>query len=133
MLLGMVTELHNDICVNEIGLSGLTDADGLAVGRPSGFVGKVMEPLLSGEFTLKDKWLYEYMRNLLDTENIFLEPSACAAFEGPIKLFAYEETKQYLKLHNLNDKMKNCTQIVWATGGKLVPEEMREEYKNTYL
>lgn len=52
MLLGMATGLHNEICVQDIGLSGLTHADGLAVGRPSGFVGKVVEPLLSGEFTL---------------------------------------------------------------------------------
>lgn len=133
MLLGMATGLHNDISVQDIGLSGLTHADGLAVGRPSGFVGKVMEPLLSGEFTLKDKWLYEYMRGVIDAENIFLEPSACAAFEGPIKLLQYEETKQYIEEHGLADKMKEAAHIAWATGGSLVPEDIREEYKNTYL
>lgn len=133
MLLGMATGLHNDICVQDIGLSGLTHADGLAVGRPSGFVGKVMESLLSGEFTLNDKWLYEYMRALLDTEEIFLEPSACAAFEGPVKLLAYGETREYIKKNGLEDKMKQSTHIAWATGGSLVPEEIREEYKNTYL
>ncbi len=132
MLLGMATGLHNHICVQDVGLSGLTHADGLAVGRPSGFVGKVMEPLLSGEFTLKDKWLYEYMRALLDTEDIFLEPSACAAFEGPVKLMQYEETLSYLKEQGLEDKMGNAVHIAWATGGKLVPQEVREEYKNTY-
>ena len=133
MLLGMATGLHNDICVKDVGLTGLTHADGLAVGRPSGFVGKVMEPLLSGEFTLKDKWLYEYMRACLNTENIFLEPSACAAFEGPVRLMQYEETVNYLNEHGLMDKMGNAAHIAWATGGKLVPEEIREEYKNTYL
>lgn len=133
MLLGMATGLHNDICVQDAGLTGLTHADGLAVGRPSGFVGKVMEPLLSGEFTLKDKWLYEYMRAFLKAEDIFLEPSACAAFEGPAKIMCYEETKDYLKEHGLLDKMKDAVHIAWATGGKLVPEEIREEYKNTYL
>lgn len=133
MLLGMATGLHNDISVKDVGLTGLTHADGLAVGRPSGFVGKVMEPLLSGEFTLKDKWLYEYMRDLLETEDIFLEPSACAAFEGPVKLLQYEETKAYIREHGLQDKMKDAAHIAWATGGRLVPEEIREEYKNTYL
>lgn len=133
MLLGMATGLHNGICVQDVGLTGLTHADGLAVGRPSGFVGKVMEPLLSGEFTLKDKWLYEYMRAMLDTEGIFLEPSACAAFEGPVKLMQYEETKAYIKAHGLADKMERACHIAWATGGKLVPEAIREEYKNTYL
>lgn len=133
MLLGMATGLHNQISVQDIGLTGLTHADGLAVGRPSGFVGKIMEPLLSGEFTLDDKWLYEYMRGLLNTERIFLEPSACAAFEGPVQLLKREETKKYLKKHNLEDKLEDAVHIAWATGGRLVPEEEREEYKNTYL
>ncbi len=133
MILGMATGLHSDICAQDIGLSGQTEADGLAVSRPSGFVGKVMEPLLSGEFTMDDKWLYEYMRALLDTEDIFIEPSACASFEGPVKLLEYEETKNYIKKKALEDKMKNAVHIVWATGGRLVPEKIREEYKNTYL
>ena len=133
MVLGMAIELHNDICVQDVGLSGLTHADGLAVGRPSGFVGKVMEPILSGEFTLEDQWLYEYMRALLDTEDIFIDPSSCAAFEGPLKLTEYEETKKYLEEQNLTDKMQQAVHIAWATGGRLVPEEIREEYKKTYL
>ena len=29
--------------------------------------------------------------------------------------------------------MQNAVHIAWATGGSLVPEEIREEYKNTYL
>ena len=86
MILGMATGLHHEISVQEIGLTGQTHADGLAVGRPSGFVGKVMDPILSGEFTVHDKWLYEYMRALIKSENIFIEPSSCAAFEGPLKL-----------------------------------------------
>lgn len=132
MLLGMASGLHNDVCVQDIGLSGQTHADGLAVGRPSGFVGKVMEPLLSGEFTLEDKSLYAYMRSLLSTEDIFLEPSACAAFEGPVKLLACEETKEYIKQNGLENVMETAAQIVWATGGSLVPEEIRREYENTY-
>lgn len=133
MILGMASELHSDICVQDVGLTGQTHADGLAVGRPSGFVGKVMEPILSGEFTLDDKWLYEYMRQLWKTEGIFIEPSSCAAFEGPRKLSSYEETKNYLKEHHLEEKMESAVHIAWATGGRLVPEEIREEYKNTYL
>ncbi|MGN1267867.1 MAG: D-serine ammonia-lyase [Dorea sp.] len=133
MVLGMATELHNDICVQDVGLSGLTHADGLAVGRPSGFVGKVMETILSGEFTMKDKWLYEYMRALCDTEDIFIEPSACAAFEGPLKLQMYEETRKYIEERHLASKMIQAVHIAWATGGRLVPEAIREEYKQTYL
>lgn len=133
MVLGMASGLHNDICVQDVGLTGLTHADGLAVGRPSGFVGKVMEPILSGEFTMEDRKLYEYMRALLETEDTFIEPSSCAAFEGPTKIMVKEETIKYLEKYNLNSKMDNAVHIAWATGGRLVPEEIRKEYKNTYL
>lgn len=133
MILGMATGLHHEISVQEIGLTGQTHADGLAVGRPSGFVGKVMDPILSGEFTVHDKWLYEYMRALIKSENIFIEPSSCAAFEGPLKLNQHEETRGYLQEHGLLEKLPNAVHIAWATGGRLVPEEIRREYQNTYL
>ena len=61
MLLGVMTGLHNDICVQDIGLSGLTAADGLAVGRPSKFVGKTVARMLAGEFTIEDDNLYRFM------------------------------------------------------------------------
>lgn len=128
MVLGMATGLQSGISVQDIGLTGLTHADGLAVGRPSGFVGTVMKPFLSGAFTVRDERLYDYMRDVMGTEGVFLEPSACAAFQGPVKLNVREETKQYLELNNLADKMGQATHIAWATGGSLVPEEIRREY-----
>lgn len=133
MLLGMATGLQQQIAVQDIGLTGLTHADGLAVGRPSGFVGSVMKPYLSGEFTIRDAKLYDYMRDFLDSENIFLEPSACAAFQGPIQLMKCPETKAYLERNGLTDKMAHAAHIAWATGGSLVPEQIREEYRKTHL
>ena len=133
MLIGMATGLNNEICVQDIGLSGFTHADGLAVGRPSGFVGKVMKPLLSGIFTLGDARLYDYMRELLATEDIFLEPSACAAFEGPMRFNQDQEIRDYVLEKGLIDKMDQAVHIAWATGGKLVPQEIRAEYQRTYL
>ena len=133
MLVGMATGLNQEISVQDIGLTGLTHADGLAVGRPSGFVGRVMKNLLGGEFTIRDGKLYDYMRDLLGTESIFLEPSACASFEGPIQIERNESARKYLQENHLEEKMKNATHIAWATGGSLVPEAIREEYKNTYL
>ena len=73
------------------------------------------------------------MRDLLKTENIFLEPSACAAFQGPVFLNQKRETLNYLEQNHLAGKMDRSTHIAWATGGSLVPDAVREEYKNTYL
>ena len=73
------------------------------------------------------------MRDIVNTENIFLEPSACASFMGVVDLFQYDEGKQYIAKQHLEDKMQNAIHIAWATGGSLVPEEIRKEYMNTYL
>lgn len=126
MLLGMATGLHNGISVQDAGLSGLTQADGLAVGRPSGFVGRVMEPLLSGIFTVDDAALPVYLRELHNTEGIFVEPSAAAAFAGPARLMAEPATREYLEQHGLEPLMADATHIAWATGGALVPPEVRK-------
>ena len=128
MLVGMASGLHDRVCVQDIGLSGRTEADGLAVGRPSSFVGGVMTHLLSGIFTIQDEHLYPYMRELEETEGIFIEPSACAAFEGPAKLLCYPESQAYIRGHGLEGKLGQAVHIAWATGGRLVPESVRAEY-----
>jgi D-serine dehydratase len=132
MLIGMATGLHNDISVQDLGIDGKTHADGLAVGRPSKLVGKMMDYILGGIFTIDDYKLYDYMRYLHETENISIEPSACAAFEG-VKLENTEEGKQYIKKHNLENKMQSAVHIVWATGGSLVPEEINKQFLATRL
>lgn len=132
MGLGMITDLHDKICVQDIGLTGQTEADGLAVSRPSKFVGKTIRHMLAGEFTLEDRKLYGYMGQLSDTEGIFIEPSACAAFEGPVRLLKAKETRRFLEERELLEKMEYSTHIVWATGGSLVPDEVRKEYYKKY-
>ena len=42
-----------------------------------------------------------------------------------------EQKKQIVA--DLAEKMKNATHIAWATGGRLVPQDEREKYCNTYL
>ncbi|WP_423802306.1 D-serine ammonia-lyase [Neobacillus sp. SAB-20_R2A] len=126
MLLGMMTGLHDQISVQDIGLDNLTDADGLAVGRPSGFVGKIIEPFLSGIYTVSDVRLYKLLKDLADSENIYLEPSALAGMIGPVWLAG--EASDYLSRHGLSEKLSQGTHIVWATGGSMVPKEMMEKY-----
>lgn len=132
MLLGMYTEKHDMVCVQDFGIDNKTIADGLAVGRASGFVGKTFEELLSGIFTIDDNRLYEFLSDFADSESIYLEPSACAGFLGPI-LINKEEGKEYIRSHNLFDKMDNSTHIVWGTGGNLVPKEVMNRYYNNGL
>lgn len=114
MILGLVTGLHDKISVKDIGLDNKTDADGLAVGRPSAFVGTLMDKLLSGSFTIEDKKLYDFLKSLYKEENIFLEPSALAGFLGPVLISE--------KYNNAN-----ATHICWGSGGSLVPDENRKE------
>ena len=128
MLVGMASGLHNKISVQDIGLSGLTEADGLAVGRPSSFVGGAMEHMLCGDFTIKDENLYPYMKELVESEGIFIEPSACASFAGPVDLMKHPESRAYVENNLTKEQMVNAVHIAWATGGRLVPEEMRKEY-----
>ena len=133
MVLGMATGLHNQICVQDIGLSGKTHADGLAVGRASSLVGKIMEPLLTGEVTLEDYKIYDYMRDLRDSEGLFIEPSSCAGFEGPVQFARNEAFAPYIEKYGLSEALQNASHIVWATGGKLVPEQVRQAFYETYL
>lgn len=125
MLLGMATGLQDQVSVKDFGIDGHTDADGLAVGRPSAFVGRVVEPMLSGIATIEDRKLYDLMRGLLDKEDIFIEPSSCASFGALIRP---EGMKKYIDKTGLSHKMKNATHIAWATGGNMVPEETRKVY-----
>ncbi|XNM81311.1 pyridoxal-phosphate dependent enzyme [Escherichia coli] len=72
MLLGVHTGLHDRISVQDIGIDNLTAADGLAVGRASGFVGRAMERLLDGFYTLSDRTMYDMLGWLAQEEGIRL-------------------------------------------------------------
>ena len=127
MTLGLATGLHDAIAVRDIGLDGITDADGLAVGRPSKLVGTIMETLLDGCYTIDDSKLYPFLAALADREKIYIEPSACASFTGPALVTS---ASQYLESKGLADKMAAATHILWATGGSMVPDnEMKLYYE----
>ncbi|EPF12904.1 D-serine dehydratase [Cedecea davisae] len=126
MLLGVHTGLHDAISVQEIGIDNLTAADGLAVGRASGFVGRAMQRLLDGFYTAEDQTLYNMLGWLAAEEDIRLEPSALAGMPGPQHVCANEA---YQSMHGLSaEKLNNATHLVWATGGGMVPEAEMEQY-----
>lgn len=126
MLLGIYTGLHDTISVQDIGIDNLTAADGLAVGRASGFVGRAMERLLDGLYTLDDQTLYDMLGWLAQEEGIRLEPSALAGMAGPQHVCA---STDYQQMHGFSaEQLNHATHLVWATGGGMVPEAEMAQY-----
>ena len=114
--LGMMTKLNHRISVQDIGLDGLTAADGLAVSRPSRIAGKIMRTLLLGSVTFNDDDLFTYVSELIDTQKLTVEPSAAAGFTAIKPLMA-----AFPQLAG-----PNVTHIVWATGGEMMPTSERQ-------
>ncbi|HGU9768592.1 TPA: D-serine ammonia-lyase [Morganella morganii] len=126
MLLGVHTGLHDAISVQEIGIDNITAADGLAVGRASGFVGRAMERLIDGYYTIDDAEMYNLLGLLDQTEAIRLEPSALAGMPGCVHV---TRNQAYLQAESLTqERMGNATHLVWATGGGMVPEDEMQKY-----
>ena len=119
MTIGMMTGLHDEVSVSDFGLDNQTAADGLAVGTPSAFVGKTMEPLLEGCYTIADETMFKLLTMLADTEDIRLEPSALAGMTGPIQVIRNE-----VPMANA----ATATHLVWGTGGSMVPENEMNMY-----
>lgn len=124
VLLGMATERYGDVSVRDFDIDGITEADGLACASPSGFVTRMDRNIVSGDFTVDDARLYDFMRMLCETEDIRIEPSSCAAFLGPLQINTQVISRE--KLHN-------STHICWATGGALVPEQVWEDWFSIQL
>lgn len=124
VLLGMATGRYGDVSVRDFDIDGITEADGLACASPSGFVTRMDRNIVSGDFTVDDARLYDFMRVLCETEDIRIEPSSCAAFLGPLQIDAQGIT---------GEKLRNSTHICWATGGALVPEQVWEEWFSIQL
>lgn len=116
MALGMATEMHNAVSVRDFGLDNRTIADGLAVGRASGFVGRFMTPFIDGCFSVKDERMSALLAMLWDKEDIHLEPSALAGMYGPVLL------------GKSGEDILNGIHLVWATGGSMVPPTELEKY-----
>jgi D-serine dehydratase len=78
-----------------------------------------MQTMLSGCFTVEDEKLYPYLAALKDSTGIFIEPSACAAFEG----LQYICGGEYVPAPD-----ENAIHVIWATGGNMVPEDEKTAY-----
>lgn len=119
MFLGVYSGKHDEISVRDIGLDNVTIADGLAVGRPSKFIGRTVERMICGFYTVEDENLYRMLAKLWETEEMKLEPSALAGMIGGYKLQCEQPD------------MPSGTHLVWSTGGNMVPDEVwRKDYEH---
>nr|WP_269750093.1 D-serine ammonia-lyase [Planococcus lenghuensis] len=117
MLIGLATGKMNEVSVQDFGIDNKTEADGLAVGRPSALASPICKDLISGIWTIADAELYRLLALLADSEDLFIEPSAASGLAGPLKVKAAGYAEQ------LQLSMENAVHIVWATGGSFVPED----------
>ena len=104
----------------------VASADGLAVGRASGFVGRAMQRLLDGYYTLTDERMFDYLKEINQQEALQLEPSAVTGLLGPTIVSQQLEYQARLGLDEI--AMENATHLVWATGGSMVPKQEMEAY-----
>lgn len=126
MMLGVHTGLHDQVSVGELGLDTRTVADGLAVGRPSGFVGRSVQGLVDGYYTVTDHRMMSLVRALYACEGMLVEPSAAAALDGPRWV---AQDAEYARRTNLSPRRRaNATHVAWLTGGGMVPQEIRGGY-----
>ena len=122
--LGVRTGKHSDICVQDIGLSGRTAADGLAVARPSRFVGERIGGLIDGFATVDDDVMRAGVSLLSRTEGIAVEPSATAGLSVPWRVARGVQSGE---LPGELDE-PTTTHLVWLTGGSMVPEDEMRQY-----
>jgi D-serine dehydratase len=127
MLLGLATGLHDRVTVQDFGLDNRTGADGLAVARPSGLVGRMLAPLITGVATVDDDTLYRLLAKLADSEQIFMEPSALAGMAAMTRLAT---STGHGGWRTVEGKECEPTHVVWGTGGSMVPPaEMTAYYR----
>ncbi|RBP67192.1 D-serine ammonia-lyase [Brevibacterium sanguinis] len=145
MVLGVRTGRHHDIAVQDIGLSGQTAADGLAVARPSRFVGPVVDPLISAFATVSDDIIRAGVGVLAECEGLEVEPSAAAGLTVPWRAVIAEASVR--DETGVRDEADGAAEVsgpsaagvpwpldgstnhlVWLTGGAMVPVEERRRY-----
>ena len=107
--------------VYDLGLSGVTEADGLAVPRASPLATAIAAALIDGIFTLDDVDLFRFLALAFETEALKLEPSAAAGLAGPGVLTGTPAGREHLERAGLGDRLAGATHVIWTTGGKLLP------------
>ncbi|MGV2503334.1 D-serine ammonia-lyase, partial [Priestia megaterium] len=59
-------------------------------------------------------------------ETMYIEPSAAAGLQGPRHLM--ESGSSCIQAQGLENDMSKATNLVWSTGGSMVPVEVMNSY-----
>jgi len=105
----------------EIGLGGPTEADGMAVATLSALVAERMRTRLAGGLTVADDDLFRWLA-VAAAAGLRVEPSAAAAFGGPVMLAGTTEGRDFAARHLPEGGLSRAVQVIWTTGGAFVPE-----------
>ncbi|WP_066459350.1 D-serine ammonia-lyase [Castellaniella caeni] len=129
MLVQLACGVQHPVSVYDVGLDNRTEADGLAVGLASPLVAPLMKSLLSGVFTTDEPIFYGDAWRLEAAESIYVEPSAATGLRGPTWVLSSPMGQAYLRRHGLETVMSRASHVIWSTGGSLVPEDIRREFR----
>ena len=125
VLTGLVTGEMSKISVQDIGLDNKTEADGLAVGRPSNFATKISKQLISGIFTIEDEHLFKLFNTVKRyRKHISRTFSNCRFNNSTSTLHRNQAMQKRIGF----PFAKNATHIAWATGAFFSFQPMKENY-----
>ena len=98
--------------LRQVFLSNRTVADGLAVTSASRLVAPYVNSLCDGLMTVTDAHMLGGVRALHEYQDVKIEPSAAAGLLGPARF----------------DCADGDMNIIWLTGGSLLPDEVYRHY-----
>lgn len=114
--------------VYDVGLTNVTEADGLAVPTASELAYAAVGAQLRGVYTVEDDTLYADLARLKDSEGLRIEPSAAAGFSGPRHLCGTDAGRAWLRAQSLQAHLPQATHLAWTTGGLFVPDEEYDRF-----
>lgn len=124
LLVQLASRSQSPVSVYDIGLDNRTEADGLAVAQASMMVASLMRTRLSGICTVSDAQLFALLLSSHRDFGLDIEPSAAAAFAGPLALSSSPRGRAFMA--NLGSVRCKPIHVIWTTGGALVPDIERQ-------
>ena len=124
----MMHGIEKPVSVYDVGLTGKTEADGMAVATMSALVAEKMQHRMAGAYTVGDDDLFRWVAMAHEVLNLHLEPSAAIGLGGPHFLLQTKEGRHFCEAHIPASTLKKAIHIAWTTGGAFVPETQFQRF-----